>query len=106
MIHPSDISLVSFILIGIGVLIQLVAVCAFIKGRSLYWHPTYSGEKGMDVREQDMQSRVSDETAPVEAAPMNDESVDENALVKTDTRASNLTKTEKVKFVQSFKFRT
>jgi hypothetical protein len=106
MIHPDNISWVSSLLIAIGVVLQLIAVCVFIRERSLYWHPTYSGEERMDVPEQDMESRVSDEVAPVEATSMHDESVDEDAHAETKIRAGNLTRTEKVTFVQSFKFRT
>jgi hypothetical protein len=105
MIHPGDISWVSSLLIAIGALLQLIAVCVFVRERSLYWHPTYSGEERVDVPEQDMESQVSDEVAPVETAPMGNESVDEDDHAEIKIRAGHLTRTEKVTFVQSFKFR-
>lgn len=92
-------------LIAIGVVLQVVAICAFIRGRSLYSDPSYSGETGIHVREQEMKSRVTEKAPPVKTAPMRNPSVEGTAYAKTGIGIGNLTRTAKVKFVQTFKFR-
>src|SRR5277367_4824095 len=98
MIHPGDMSWFPSMLIAMGVLFQLVAVCAFLRERSPSCDAPYLGETGTNVREQNIKSRAADKPAPAKSARMRNENSGETIYAKTAIGVGNPTRTAKVKF--------
>lgn len=103
MIHLADVSGVQLILIELGVLLQIVAMCAYIGGTTVYRRIAHPKEHGEHVQEQGLDSGGSELPAPSLSRRTRDESADENP--HNELKASHLRRTSKVKFRQSFQFR-
>lgn len=104
MIYLTDTSLLQFNLIEIGVLLQLMAIGIYIRETSSDRPVTRSRRNEAFANEQGLECDISDEAAPAKPGRARDESFEENA--HSEMKAGKLTRTAKVNFVQSFKFRT
>ena len=102
MFHLNEISWIQLFLIEVGVLLLVLAFCALAKETSAYRRFMHRREEKEEADEQGLESQFSDEAASVGADPKRDE----NGAEKTRpmVRAGQITRTAKVKFVQSFKF--
>jgi hypothetical protein len=103
MIHIIDMSGIQLILIEIGALLQVVAICAYLRGTSAFWRLTHPKEHGEHVQEQGLEFGNSDLPAPGQTHRTRDEDSHEDA--HHEIKAGHLTSTSKVKFRQSFQFR-
>jgi len=103
MFHIADVIGDSSYLIEIGVLLQVIAICAYMRD-SFTWRPfTHSKEVGGDAHEQGLESRISDQAEKDQADPTRDESLTGGS--PTQMKTGTFTRTAKVKFVQKFNFR-
>ena len=103
MIHLADISWVQFILIEIGVVLQIVAISAFMRETSAYRRLMRFRKNEGDSHEQGPESRTSDEAEAAHTDSTSNETFE--AHTHTEIKPTHLTRTSKVKFAQTFKFR-
>jgi D-serine deaminase-like pyridoxal phosphate-dependent protein len=107
MIHLTAIAWAQFILIEVGVLFQLVAVCAVIKQTSAYRRMARlpQDEEMADDGQvsEEMECESMDQAGTVQADSMPEERIVEEA--RAGAYARNVTQTTKVQFVQKFDFR-
>lgn len=107
MIHLTAIAWAQFILIEVGVLFQLVALCAVIRQTSAYRRlarlpkDEEMADDGQGSEEMASESLDQAETAQTDSMP--EERFDEEA--HPVVHACNVTQTAKIKFVQKFEFR-
>jgi hypothetical protein len=103
MFHITDLNWIQLILIEIGVLLQLLAICAFVgeayeDGRLR--HPEFETE---EASSEELDEQISREIARDMAEFEEEENFEEKT--HPEIKAGQLTKTASVKFVQKFKFR-
>ena len=108
MIHLADMTWVQSLLIELGVLFQLIAIGAFIRETSADRALMRSREKRVyadqDADQQVSEYQMSDQSEHTQADPTPRKSFEEHP--HPEIKAGNLTRTAKVKFVQTFKFRS
>lgn len=104
MLHLGDITWAQTTLIEIGVLLQLIAVGTFMKDRPHY-QPTLSSKEEASHLQPQAENQIFDlpETALPDGALRAEMNKQERC---TPISAGSLTRTAKVRFVQSFKFRS
>jgi hypothetical protein len=93
MIHLANITWAQLFLIGVGAVLQFIAVCAFFRETSAFRARTRPRKEDVGAQEQGLEFRSSVKAETARAG---------NAGRKT--KAVDLTKTTNAKFVQSFKF--
>jgi hypothetical protein len=103
MIHFADLSWAQSILIEIGVGFQLVAICLVIRDTFDHRDLRHTKGKGMHHDERHLESLSSNPIVPVRSNPKRDESHDDHP--RNDLKTANITRTSKVRFKQTFKFR-
>ena len=103
MIHIIDMNGAWLILIEIGTLLQVIAICAYLRETSGHRRPTRPRKEGEEAYEQGLESRISDKAKTAQARSTRDENFD--ADTRKEIKAGHLTRTSKVKFVQKFNFR-
>jgi len=102
MIHLANISWVQLILIGLGAVLQFIALCAFVRETSAYRPRKRARKEVVHVQEQGLISHSRDEVESAPADEMDEEHSAEGA--HPEPQAGNATGTAKVKFVQSLEF--
>jgi hypothetical protein len=103
MIHLANISWVQFILIQIGVVLLFIAMSVFMRETSAYRRLLRPMKNGVNAQAQGRESRMFDETGIAHTDSTPHESF--NGSPHTEIKAGHLTRTSKVKFAQTFKFR-
>lgn len=110
MIHLTGIAWAQFILIEVGVLFQLVALCAVIKETSAYRRKARLNEVAVDEDQQsegmmseDMEFQTADQAEAAQTDSTSRERADEDAPMGIKT--CNLSGIATKKFVQKFEFR-
>ena len=102
MFHFADITWTQSLLIEIGVVLQVVAICAYVRDASPYRRLAHPKKKERDVDEQGWTSRTPDKAGKGQAGPTRDKSFGKETPGRI--KPANLTRTSKVKFVQKFNF--
>ena len=103
MIHLANISWVQLILIGVGAVLQSIALCAFVRETSAYRARNRARKEAVHGQEQGLEFGSDDEAGAKQMDRTYEERGDEDSHHKLE--AGNLTRTSKVKFVQKFDFR-
>jgi hypothetical protein len=105
MIHLSDMTLVQMLLIEVGVILQLIAVGAYLKGSSRHYHRAHDGAEGSDAQDNMRDFQTGGHSQAIRSGAVRHDSHDET-VHHHEFRGGRLTRTAKVGgFVQSFKFR-
>ncbi len=102
MIHLNNITWAQLILIGLGALFQFIALCAFVRETTAYRARKRSLKTDEHVQEQGLEFGGSDQPE-TEAEEMQEEVVEKD--FHRPANVAEITRTEKVKFVQKFEFR-
>jgi hypothetical protein len=110
MIHLTTVAWAQLILIEVGALFQLVALCAVIRQTSAYRRlarlpkdEEMADNGGQGAEEMECESMDQSETVQADSMPEPEERIVEEA--HAEAHVCNATQTTKVQFVQKFDFR-